>query len=384
MQNLNFKSIFLGIIIALVSLGVLFFAWKLTSKSTNPTASNIVLKSQDHIEGNSEASVTLIEYSDFQCPTCGLYYPLIKKIVEKYHDKLKFVYRSFPLKEKHVFAKKAAMSAEAAAVQGKFFEYHNQLFENQKAWSAAGEPDSLFLDYAKKINLDLEKFKKDQQDPKLSAWVDESYDSGIGLGVEGTPTFFLNGIKIDNPQSLEEFDKVIQDAISKNPLPSSTKSKKVHEHIDIRVVLNGKPFDFTKDKYQSTEKKELNKDIHMHDGNGEIIHKHKANVSLNDFFSSLGIKFNKNCFELDTGEKYCNNRKKSLNFFVNGKLNGEFENYKIEDLDRLLIIYADVTESQISKQIESVTDKACIYSEKCPERGKPPSEECVGGLGTGC
>jgi hypothetical protein len=98
---------------------------------------------------------------------------------------------------------------------------------------------------------------------------------------------------------------------------------------------------------------------------------------MGDFFTSLGIEFNKDCFILDTGERYCSEGDKKLQFFVNGAENNQFDNYEFSDLDRLLITYGDTSSEVIQKQISSVTDQACLYSEKCPERGKPPTENCA-------
>lgn len=374
----------MGIAITLVSIGGLFFVWKFTSKSTIPTVSNIIIGADEHIRGNKKGSITLVEYSDFQCPTCGLYYSIVKQVIEKNKDNLRYVYRHFPLTDLHKNAKAAARAAEAAGAQGKFFEFHDQLFEHQKDWSTTTNPDELFLKYAKKLNLDLEKFKKDKNDGGIAAKVDKDYDSGLGLGVQGTPTFFLNGVKIELPGPFEEFDKLIKQAQGQSPLPTSTKSEKVHKHADLAVYIDNRSLDFTLSRYQSTEEKPLNPAVHMHDGNGEVVHIHKEKIVLGDFFASIGMKLDKNCLKLDTGQNYCNNNKKTLKLLVNGVANDKFANYEINDLDRILVSFGKETGEELKNQIESVTDRACIYSEKCPERGEPPTENCVGGLDTGC
>lgn len=172
-------------------------------------------------------------------------------------------------------------------------------------------------------------------------------------------------------------------SLNKSPI-TTTPIEKYHAHTGFKVYLNGKAFDFSQSQYQSTEAKELNKDVHLHDGNGDIIHFHKKDISLNDFFSSLGMDLTSTCFSVRADEKYCSSGNNKLSFYVNGKENPDYDSYKPQDLDRILITFGSLTKGEIDKQIASVSDNACLFSEKCPERGKPPIENCVGGLGSDC
>lgn len=157
-------------------------------------------------------------------------------------------------------------------------------------------------------------------------------------------------------------------------LYGSTNSGEFHAHADFKVYLNGDAYNFSQERYM--EKLEA---IHIHDMNGEMIHMHERGAELGDFFSSMGMSFNSSCFVLDDGTEYCSGGDKTLRMYVNGKPNNEYGKYQIHDLDRILITYGSESEDAISQQMASVSDTACIFSEKCPERGSPPPEVgCVG------
>ncbi len=153
----------------------------------------------------------------------------------------------------------------------------------------------------------------------------------------------------------------------------------LHYHADFKVYLNGIAYDFAQEKYMSEEEGALSPFTHLHDMNGEIIHKHMSGITLGDFFESIGMSLTETCFTVDDGTAYCDDETKTLQFYVNGELNTKFDQYELQDLDRILISYGDETEAELQIQLSSVTDEACIYSETCPERGSPPDESsCVG------
>jgi protein-disulfide isomerase len=127
-------------------------------ESTSLLASGISLN--DNSKGNSESSVVLVEYSDFQCPACGAYYPLLKALVEEFGSEIRFVYRHFPLAQ-HQHAELAGRAAEAAGKQGKFWEMHDLIFENQQSWTNLRNSEEVFTHYAVQLDLDMEKFKAD-------------------------------------------------------------------------------------------------------------------------------------------------------------------------------------------------------------------------------
>jgi protein-disulfide isomerase len=159
-----------------------------------------LVNSNDHISGDNNASLELVEYGDYECPSCGHAYPIIKAIQKKLKGNLKFVFRNFPLSEMHPHAFKAAVATEAAALQGKFWEMHDIIFENQARLS----PDAL-LKYAQRIGLDVNRFKEDIQKKSLSDKVENDFESGVRSGVNGTPGFFINEYKYNGPWGEEEY-----------------------------------------------------------------------------------------------------------------------------------------------------------------------------------
>jgi protein-disulfide isomerase len=150
------------------------------------------VSSQDHSQGPAQAAIEIVEYGDYQCPHCGTAYPVIKNIEEKFGDQVRFIFRNFPLAESHEYATPAAIATEAAALQDKFWEMHDIIYENQDALSESG-----LLKMAESIGLDLEKFKEDIQNEDLKQKVESDFESGVRSGVNGTPSFFVNGTKFD-------------------------------------------------------------------------------------------------------------------------------------------------------------------------------------------
>src|SRR5450432_592959 len=147
---------------------------------------------KDHREGTEAATIELVEYGDYQCPHCGAAYPVIKKIQKAFGKQILFVFRNFPLAEIHSDAMAAAIASEAAALQNKFWQMHDIIFENQESL----DEESLYK-MAASIGLDLKKFKKDILREDLKAKVDADFESGVRSGVNGTPSFFINGNKFD-------------------------------------------------------------------------------------------------------------------------------------------------------------------------------------------
>jgi protein-disulfide isomerase len=215
---MNNKNYFIAFGIAVI---IVIGTWLFGVGSSNGTNTEIspvavdetVSAIQKHIKGNKEAVVKLVEYSDIQCPACGMYYPVVKQIVKDFGDNISFEYRHFPLRSIHQNAQKAALAAEAAGLQGKFWEMHDILFENQKDWSnKTGK--NIFSVYAEELGLDIPKFESDMAFNKdIKNKVENDYQSGLDLKVNATPTFFLNDAKMENPRSYEEFKSIIQQFI---------------------------------------------------------------------------------------------------------------------------------------------------------------------------
>ncbi len=164
-----------------------------------------------HIKGNENATVTLVEYSDFQCPACASFQPTLNEVLEEYGDSIKFEYKHFPLPI-HPKAEPAARAAEAAAQQGAFFEYHDLLFANQSTWSSSPASQAMFIQYAEELNLDVEKFKRHYNASKITDKVREHSKEARDLGLTGTPTFFLNGERMQI-QTYQDFKDQIASAL---------------------------------------------------------------------------------------------------------------------------------------------------------------------------
>ncbi len=150
----------------------------------------------DMHEGSSTSTVTFIEYADFECPACAAYLPVIKKVKEEMGSKVNFIFRIFPL-PMHVNAISSATAAFAAGEQGKFFEMHDILFTKQEEWSKSKNVSENYINYAVMIGLDIEKFKNDLESEEIKSKVIDLYQEGVKAGIKGTPSFFINGEKIE-------------------------------------------------------------------------------------------------------------------------------------------------------------------------------------------
>lgn len=202
-----------GLIVFLVAIAIGFFGlvvYKIGAsqqKSTSPGSSNVY--------GKSDSPVQLTEYVDFQCEACYAFYPTVKTIKEKYKDKVKFQIKYFPITSSHQYAKMGAAYAESAARQGKFFEMHDKIFENQKKWETASKPQEYFDSYAKALGLDMAKLTADVESREVADIINTDVTEVRALGGSGTPTFTLNGKKIENPKNdVESFSKLLDEALA--------------------------------------------------------------------------------------------------------------------------------------------------------------------------
>ena len=205
-------KLILGIV---VGVGLLIGGlWYLSGmEEADPTA--LELKGDDWQQGPSDAKLTLVEYADFECPACAAYQSVLKDVKATFKDDLRFVYRHFPL-PMHKNAVAAALAAEAAGKQGKFWEMHDLLYAKQKEWSGKPSEDrAMFEQYANTLGLNLDQFKADMKNDELRARVNQMKQSGEDLNVRGTPTFFLNGEPIDNPSGLEPFKTLIRSKLER-------------------------------------------------------------------------------------------------------------------------------------------------------------------------
>ena len=207
------RQVVIWVLVAVFIGGVIWGIVKnIAPASLEPSALSGV-SSADWVKGNRESKIVLVEYSDFQCPACGAYHPVVKQLVEEFGNDVAFVYRHFPLRQIHPNADLSARAAEAAGAQGKFWEMHDLLFENQKEWSNQKNAVDSFVKYAESLGLSSEQFKSDIDSKEVKQKVNEDYNGGTSLKISGTPTFFLNGKKLQNPRNYEEFKSIIEQAI---------------------------------------------------------------------------------------------------------------------------------------------------------------------------
>lgn len=195
------------LLIGVVLAGGLFAVWRLSKPSPSnssggsatPVPGSIPEGAKPaHIRGNANAPVTLEEFADFQCGACGAYHAELKKIEAEFGERLRVIFREHPLYPNHPYSIIAAQAAEAAGVQSEnhFWLMHDKLFENQKSWSEARDKDAaiaMFVDYAKQIGLDPDRFMRDFNGEVVAQRLTQDGIRGRALGVQGTPTFFING-----------------------------------------------------------------------------------------------------------------------------------------------------------------------------------------------
>ena len=167
-----------------------------------------LVKEDDHTKGALNAPVILVEYGDYECPYTGRAYPIVKEIQKLLGDRLLFVFRNFPLTQIHPHAQHAAEAAEAAAIQGKFWEMHDYLFEHHQALD-----DDHLARYASKLALDVNRFNQDISKHSYAARIRQDMLSGEQSGVEGTPTFFINGVRYDESWDLKTLLGAIKNAM---------------------------------------------------------------------------------------------------------------------------------------------------------------------------
>ncbi len=199
------------VVFTLVVFGVIF-GLGASSSSTNPPPpqpikvdQGAIVRDANHSRGPSDAKVTVVEFGDFQCPACEAHYPVLKQILQDYDGKVRLVYRHFPLIDIHPNAYVAALAAEAAASQNKFWEMHDRLFETQNDWAGQPNPLAKFERDAQQLGLNIDQFKKDTKDQPVIDRVRQDMGDAEALGLDSTPTIYINGevIAQTDPTSLK-------------------------------------------------------------------------------------------------------------------------------------------------------------------------------------
>ncbi|CAN5139610.1 hypothetical protein BH09PAT2_BH09PAT2_03530 [soil metagenome] len=196
--------------------GFLFSAYIMTSKPVVTDYPDLnTLQANDPVKWSPAKTQLLIEYSDLQCPACQAFHALLTELEKDSLIKknITFVYRHYPLDSLHPNARIAAQAAEAAGIQGKFFEMHDVLFNKQSEWSTSKSPPDFFKKYAVALKLDVAKFEKDYTSDAVKKRIQDDQVGGDKVGVQGTPTFYFNGKKLENPQSPEAFRTVLLSGI---------------------------------------------------------------------------------------------------------------------------------------------------------------------------
>ena len=173
------------------------------------TKLSVAVSAKDHRQGDPDAPCTLVEYGDYQCPSCGQAYPIVKRIQKHYGKRLSFVFRNFPLTQMHPFAEPAAETAEFAGANGKFWGMHDLLFENQ---ARLGD-DELLPELAKQLHLAPAKLLEALESKEFEPRVKSDFSSGVRSGVNGTPTFFINGQRHDGPYDFASLVEAIDGAL---------------------------------------------------------------------------------------------------------------------------------------------------------------------------
>lgn len=215
------KSLTLWALVGIVVVGVvggLILVAGGDSESTS-TDEGIVLAEtitdSDWMRGNPDAEITIVEYSDFQCPACRSFMPVVDDLLEKHGDDVRLVYRHFPLRSIHANADLAARATESAGNQDAFWEMHDLLFEKQSSWSNSNDADDVFAQYAEDLGLDVEQFRTDLKSDDVRTRVNNDYQGGVQSDVTSTPSFFVNG-ELVQMQAFSDLETRVEELLADN------------------------------------------------------------------------------------------------------------------------------------------------------------------------
>jgi protein-disulfide isomerase len=216
----NEAKVLIGIsvatIVLVVGASLIFGGQSSQSQNAAPIANpEALIRNDSHVEGPKDAKVKIVEFGDFQCPACGAAHPVVAQVLREYEGKVTFVFRNFPL-QMHKNAPAAHQAAEAAGAQGKFFEMHDKLFENQSEWENSNNPMEQFTAYAEELKLDVDKFKSDVESKKFDKKIEQDVNDGYAVGVNATPTFFINGVKQEGGLQYADFKEAIDAELAKS------------------------------------------------------------------------------------------------------------------------------------------------------------------------
>ncbi|HSX18491.1 MAG TPA: thioredoxin domain-containing protein [Candidatus Saccharimonadales bacterium] len=198
----RFLAILAGL--AAVFVGIFVIAQGSSNNKNNSSSSGSSNQPTSHIEGQGKKGVTLIEYGDYQCPVCEIYYQPLKQVYAQFSQDIYFQFRNLPLVTAHPNAFAAARAAEAAGLQNKYWQMHDALYDNQTSWASSNNPLTIFKTYAQQIGLDVNKFTTDYSSSKVNSAINADLAAFQKTGQQqATPTFFLDGKYIDNHQLVD-------------------------------------------------------------------------------------------------------------------------------------------------------------------------------------
>ncbi len=215
------KRFWAVVVVVILIFGGIF--WATNHKSSAPS-SDSKTQATNHVEGSNSAGITLVEYGDYQCPGCGQYYQSVKDTVAKYNKQISFQFRNFPLTQLHPNAFAGARAAEAAGLQNKYWEMHDLLYEQNGAyynsgqkvqnWISATDPLAFFSQYAQQLGLNVTQFKQDYASEKVNNAINADVSAGNKLNVDSTPTFYLDGQKVQPSPTVASFSQLIDAEIA--------------------------------------------------------------------------------------------------------------------------------------------------------------------------
>jgi protein-disulfide isomerase len=205
---------FWGIVVAIVIVLIGIFVITNHNKAGDTTTNNV--QPTHHVEGLDQDGITLLEYGDYECPYCGEYFPIVKQVAAEYNQYITFQFRNLPLTQIHPNAFAGARAAEAASLQGQFWQMHDLLYENQDSWVQSGTPETYFVQFAQQLGLNINTFKTDFASDQVNNTINADVAAFGQTGAEeATPTFFLDGTQINPSESVSSFEQLINAAIQK-------------------------------------------------------------------------------------------------------------------------------------------------------------------------
>jgi len=227
MDFIGRNKVFIGIvaITCILLFGGVFLMSRGSTGSTPTKANPDILMPADSektsgiVNGNYQAAspsakVTLVEFGDYECPACGAYHPFVKQLLTDLPGKVNFIFRNFPLSQ-HTNANISAYAAEAAGIQGKFWQMHDKLYESQNDWSTSSDAKDIFIGYAGTLGLNVDQFKKDIDSQAVKDKIQKGLDDGNLVGITETPTFYLDNVKMSLPGTYGEFKTAVNAEVSK-------------------------------------------------------------------------------------------------------------------------------------------------------------------------